>query len=226
MYKPTGFNSAKKYPVMVYWYGGPHAQLILNSWNGGAGDYWFQYMAERGYLVFSIDTRGSSNRGKAFEQAIFRKAGEAQMEDLLTGIDYLKNLSYADTSRMGLFGWSYGGFLTTAFMLRHPGIFKAAVAGGPVMDWSYYEIMYTERYMDKPQENPEGYAKSNLISQAGKLKGKLLLIHGLQDNVVLQQHSVLFVKAAACSGETPNSSPPRRHLTEARFLWACPYVLT
>ena len=200
MYKPTGFNSAKKYPVIVYWYGGPHAQLILNSWNGGAGDYWFQYMAERGYLVFSIDTRGSSNRGKAFEQAIFRKAGEAQMEDLLTGIDYLKNLSYADTSRMGLFGWSYGGFLTTAFMLRHPGIFKAAVAGGPVMDWSYYEIMYTERYMDKPQENPEGYANSNLISQAGKLKGKLLLIHGLQDNVVLQQHSVLFVKAAVDKG--------------------------
>ncbi len=200
LYKPVDFDSTRKYPVIVYWYGGPHAQMITAGYNGGAGDYWFQYMAERGYLVFSIDTRGSSNRGKAFEQSIFRKHGEAQMNDMMQAINYLARLGYADTSRMGLFGWSYGGFMTTNFMLSHPGIFKAAVAGGPVIDWRYYEIMYGERYMDTPQENPEGYAATDLTKKVGNLKGKLLLIHGLQDPVVVQQHSVRFVRAAIDKG--------------------------
>ncbi|MBS1510238.1 MAG: DPP IV N-terminal domain-containing protein [Bacteroidetes bacterium] len=200
MYTPVHFDSTKKYPVIVYWYGGPHAQLILNAWNGGASDYWFQYMAERGYLVFSVDTRGSDNRGKAFEQTIFRRAGVAQMEDMEDALRYVTALPYADKEQMGLFGWSYGGFMTTDFVLHHPGTFKAAVAGGPVMDWKYYEIMYGERYMDTPQENPEGYEATNLIKQAGKLKDKLLLIHGLQDPVVVQQHSVLFVKACVDAG--------------------------
>ncbi|HEY6064454.1 MAG TPA: prolyl oligopeptidase family serine peptidase, partial [Chitinophagaceae bacterium] len=200
LYKPVNFSSAKKYPVIVYWYGGPHAQMILNSWNGGPGDYWFQYMAERGYLVFTLDPRGSDNRGKAFEQTIFRYAGKPQMEDMMAGINYLTSLPYADKDRMGLFGWSYGGFMTTDFMLNHPGVFKAAVAGGPVMNWQYYEIMYGERYMDTPQENPDGYAATNLINQAGKLKGKLLLIHGLQDPVVVQENSVNFVKACVDKG--------------------------
>ncbi len=200
MYKPVGFDSSKKYPVIVYWYGGPHAQMITKSWNGGAGDYWFQYMAERGYIVFTVDTRGSSNRGRDFEQTIFRRAGEKQMEDLLVGINYLKSLRYADSERMGLFGWSYGGFMTTNFMLSYPNIFKAGVAGGPVIDWNYYEIMYTERYMDRPQENPEGYASTDLTRKIGNLKGKLLLIHGMQDNVVVMQHSVKLVKAAVDKG--------------------------
>ena len=200
MFTPAGFDSTKKYPVVFYWYGGPHAQMILNAWNGGAGDYWFHYMAQQGYLVFSIDTRGSANRGRDFEQSIFRKAGTAQMEDMMDAVKYLSNLAFADTSRMGLFGWSYGGFMTTRFMLTHPGLFKAAVAGGPVMDWKYYEIMYTERYMDKPQENPEGYNETNLVKQAGKLKGKLLLIHGMQDPVVVMQHSVQFVRSAIDQG--------------------------
>ena len=200
MYKPVNFDSTKKYPVVVYWYGGPHAQMILNNWNAGSGDHWFQYMAERGYVVFSIDPRGSDNRGKAFEQAIFRNAGKVQMEDMESAINYLNSLPYTDKTRMGLFGWSYGGFMTTDFMLNHPGVFKAAVAGGPVMDWQYYEIMYGERYMDTPQENPEGYAATNLIKQSGKLKGKLMLIHGLQDPVVVQENSVNFVKAAVDAG--------------------------
>ena len=200
MFKPVNFDNTKKYPVIVYWYGGPHAQMILQAWNGGAGDYWFQYMAERGYVVFTIDTRGSSNRGRAFEQSIFRQAGKMQMEDMLAGVSYLKSLPFTDTNNMGLFGWSYGGFMTTDFMLTHPGVFKAAVAGGPVMDWKYYEIMYGERYMDTPEENPEGYEATNLIKKAGKLKGKLLLIHGIQDPVVVQQHSVNFVKAAVDKG--------------------------
>lgn len=200
LYKPVNFDSTKKYPVVVYWYGGPHAQMILNSWNAGSGDYWFQYMAERGYIVFTVDVRGSANRGRAFEQSIHRKAGVMQMEDLMAGVNYLHSQSYVDQKNMGLFGWSYGGFMTTDFVLNHPGVFKAAVAGGPVMDWQMYEIMYGERYMDTPQENPEGYAATNLIKQAGKLKDHLMLIHGLQDPVVVQEHSVNFVKAAVDAG--------------------------
>jgi len=200
LFKPVHFDSTKKYPAVVYWYGGPHAQMILNAWNGGAGDYWFQYMAERGYVVFTLDTRGSSNRGKAFEQEIFRKAGEKQMEDLMSGIDYLKTIGYVDFENMGLFGWSYGGFLTTNFMLTHPGVFKAAIAGGPVTDWKFYEVMYTERYMDTPKENPEGFEATDLTKKIGNLKGKLLLIHGMQDNVVVMQHSVNLVRAAIAKG--------------------------
>ncbi len=200
MYKPLLFSAVEKHPVIVYWYGGPHAQMITNSWNGGPGDYWFQYMAERGYVVFTVDTRGSDNRGKAFEQVIHRQQGVAQMQDLESALNYLTAQSFVDKTRMGLFGWSYGGFMTTDFVLNHPGIFKAAVAGGPVMNWQFYEIMYGERYMDTPQQNPDGYAATNLLKQAGKLKDKLLLIHGLQDPVVVQENSVAFVRACIDAG--------------------------
>jgi dipeptidyl-peptidase-4 len=200
LFKPSNFNANQKYPVIVYWYGGPHAQMITNSWNGGAGDYWFRYMAERGWVVFTVDTRGSDNRGKAFEQVIHRHHGIAQMEDMMTAVGWLRSQSFIDKDRMGLFGWSYGGFMTTDFVLNHPGVFKAAVAGGPVMDWKYYEIMYGERYMDTPQENPDGYDQTNLIKQAAKLKDKLLLIHGLQDPIVVQQNSVNFVRACIDAG--------------------------
>jgi dipeptidyl-peptidase-4 len=150
--------------------------------------------------VFTIDTRGSASRGKAFEQSIHRITGDPQMEDMMAAVDYLKKQPYVDAEKMGLFGWSYGGFMTTNFLLNHPGIFKAGVAGGPVMNWRMYEIMYGERYMDTPQENPEGYKKTNLTLQAGKLKDKLLIIHGMQDPVVLQQHSVNFIKNAVDNG--------------------------
>ena len=200
LFKPVNFDSTKKYPVIAYWYGGPHAQMITNGWNGGASDYWFQYMAERGYLVFTLDPRGSDNRGKAFEQSIFRHAGDPQMEDMMNGVSYLTALPFVDKDHMGLFGWSYGGFMTTDFVLNHPGIFKAAVAGGPVMNWQYYEIMYGERYMDTPLENPQGYSATNLIKKAGNLKDKLLLIHGMQDPVVVQQNSIDFVKECVDKG--------------------------
>jgi dipeptidyl-peptidase-4 len=200
IYKPLGYDSTRKYPVIVYWYGGPHAQIITNSWNAGSGDYWGRYMASRGYVVFMMDTHGSDNRGKAFEQSIFRKVGDVQMEDMLTAVNHLKTLPYADTENMGLFGWSFGGFNTVDFMLNHPGVFKAAVAGGPVINWNLYEVMYTERYMDTPQENPEGYAATDLTQKIDQLKGKLLLIHGIQDPVVLQQNSVSLVKSAVDKG--------------------------
>lgn len=196
LYKPTSFDESKKYPVIVYWYGGSHAQLITNSWNAGAGDYWFRYMAQQGYVVLTIDTRGSDNRGKAFEQSMFRKVGDVQMEDMMKAVDHLKGLPYVDSNNMGLFGWSFGGFNTVDFMVNHPGVFKAAVAGGAVINWNFYEVMYTERYMDTPQENPEGFAATNLSDKVANLKGKLLLIHGIQDPVVLQQNTVDFVKHA------------------------------
>lgn len=196
LFKPVNFDSTKKYPVIVYWYGGSHVQTILNKWNGGAADYWFQFMAERGYIVFTIDPRGSDNRGKTFEQSMFRRIGDVQLEDMMAGVNYLHSLSYVDQKNMGLFGWSFGGFNTINFMLRYPDIFKAGVAGGPVTDWSYYEIMFTERYMDTPQENPQGYNATDLTKQVDRLKGKLLLIHGMQDPVVVPQHSVRFIRAA------------------------------
>lgn len=200
LYKPVNYDATKKYPVVVYWYGGPHAQLILNGWNAGTGDYWSRYMAQNGYVVLTVDVRGSDNRGKAFEQSMFRRAGEVQMEDMMSAVDYLKSQPYVDAANMGLFGWSFGGFATTDFMLTHPGVFKAAVAGGPVINWQFYEVMYTERYMDTPQENPEGYAATYLSTRVDQLKGKLLLIHGQQDPVVVQQHSVDFVKHAVDKG--------------------------
>ncbi|MGQ0828009.1 MAG: DPP IV N-terminal domain-containing protein [Bacteroidota bacterium] len=200
LFKPIDFDSTKKYPTIVYVYGGPTAQMINNTWNGG-GDLWFQYMAERGFVVFTLDNHGSENRGLAFEQAIFQHAGKFEMQDQLVGINYLKNLQYVDVNRMGLMGWSYGGFMTTSIMTHHPGIFKAAVAGGPVIDWSYYEVMYTERYMNTPQENPEGYKETNLLNYIDSLQGKLLLIHGTADPVVVWQHSLMYLKAAVDKGK-------------------------
>ena len=199
VFKPIDFDPNKKYPVVVYLYNGPHLQLITNRWMGGA-NLWYQYMAQKGYVVFSIDGRGSADRGFDFESSIFRNCGEKEMEDQLTGVDWLKNQNWVDTNRLGIHGWSYGGFMTTSMMSRHPGVFKVGVAGGPVIDWSLYEVMYTERYMDTPQENPEGYAKTNLKNHLDNLQGKLLMIHGGLDDVVLWQHSLQYLQTAVKKG--------------------------
>lgn len=193
---PPDFDSTKKYPVIVYVYGGPHEQLITDRWLGG-GNLWFNYMAEKGYIIFTLDNRGSANRGLKFEQEIFRHLGTKEIEDQVTGADYLKSLPYVDSTRMGVHGWSYGGFMTTSLMTRTPGLFKVGVAGGTVIDWSYYEVMYTERYMDTPQTNPDGYAESSLLNYVENLKGKLLMIHGTSDPVVVWQQDLMFVKKAA-----------------------------
>ena len=196
---PTDFDASKKYPVIVYLYNGPHLQLITNSFPA-SGNLWYEYMAQNGYIVFSMDGRGSSNRGLKFESAVFRNLGETEMNDQLKGVEYLKSLPYVDAERMGVHGWSFGGFMTTSLMLKHPEVFKVGVAGGPVIDWSMYEIMYTERYMDTPQTNPAGYKNTNLLDKVQNLKGKLLMIHGAQDDVVVWQHSVKFLKAAVDNG--------------------------
>jgi dipeptidyl-peptidase-4 len=195
IYYPTNFDATKKYPVMVYVYGGPHAQLITNSWLGG-GNLFFHYMAQNGYVVFTVDNRGSHNRGRDFEHVIHRQLGQAEMADQMKGIEYLKKQSFVDADRIGVYGWSFGGFMTTTLSLAHPEVFKVGVAGGPVMDWAMYEIMYGERYMDTPQENPEGYKLTNLVKKADKIDNKLLIIHGAQDPVVVQQHSMEFIESA------------------------------
>ncbi len=200
MILPPQMDESRKYPVFIYVYGGPHAQLITNSWLAGAGLF-LNYMAQQGFVVFTLDNRGSANRGKAFEQAIFRNLGDVEVQDQMTGVAYLKNLPYVDAGRIGVNGWSYGGFMTMSMMLKNPGVFKVGCAGGPVTDWKYYEVMYGERYMDTPQDNPEGYAASSLLNKAGQLEGRLLVIHGTMDATVVWQHSLDFIKKCVDAGK-------------------------
>ena len=197
---PSNFDATKKYPVMVYVYGGSHAQLVTNKWLGGAG-YFDMYMAQQGYVVFTIDNRGSDARGKKFCDVTHRNLGVNEMADQMKGVDFLKSKSYVDINKIGVFGWSFGGFMTTSLLTSQPDTFKVGVAGGPVIDWKYYEIMYGERYMDTPQDNPEGYAKTSLLDKVKNLKGRLLVIHGAQDPVVVQQHSMNFIEASIKGGK-------------------------
>jgi dipeptidyl-peptidase-4 len=191
--KPSNFDASKKYPVMVYVYGGPHAQMITNSYLDGA-NLWMYWMAEQGYLVFTVDNRGSDNRGFGFESVIHGRLGVNEMEDQLKGVEYLKSLPYVDGNRLAVHGWSFGGFMTTSLMLRKPDTFKVGVAGGPVTDWKYYEIMYGERYMDTPAENPKGFEEASTLNYVKDLKGKLLLIHGTSDDVVVMQNNFALIK--------------------------------
>ena len=197
--KPNNFNPEKKYPVLVYVYGGPHAQLVTNNWLGGAS-LWMHWMAEQGYFIFTLDGRGSAHRGFEFESSIHRQLGTLEIEDQLIGVNYLKSLNYVDSSRLAVHGWSYGGFMTTSLMTRSPGVFTTGVGGGPVIDWKWYEIMYGERYMDKPDQNPEGYKKASLLNYVDNLEGKLLLIHGTNDDVVVMQHNLAYVQECISKG--------------------------
>lgn len=194
MIKPSNFDPSKKYPVFVYVYGGPRAQMVTNTWLGGAR-LWMHWMAEQGYIVFTLDNRGSENRGIAFEQAVFRNLGKYEMEDQLLGVKHLKSLPYVDGDRMAVHGWSFGGYMTTTLMLKSPETFKVGVAGGPVTDWAYYEIMYGEKYMDHPDDNPEGYEYGRLKNYVKDLQGDLLLIHGSIDDVVVLQHNYALLEA-------------------------------
>jgi dipeptidyl-peptidase-4 len=190
--KPAGFDSTRKYPVMQYVYGGPHSQLVQNDWKASSG-LWEMYMAQHGYVVFVMDNHGTSNRGRDFENVIHRQCGQREMADQIKGIEFLKSNSWVDAERIGVHGWSYGGFMTISLITNYPDIYKVAVAGGPVIDWKWYEVMYGERYMDTPDENPDGYSKTSLINKAKDLKGKLLICHGLVDPIVVIEHSLSFV---------------------------------
>ena len=203
MVKPTNFDPQKKYPTIIYVYGGPHAHNVDARWNYSSRG-WETYMAEKGYLLFILDNRGSENRGKVFEQATFRQLGQIEMLDQMKGVEYLKTLPYVDADRMGVHGWSFGGFMTISLMTHYPEVFKVGVAGGPVIDWHWYEVMYGERYMDTPQTNPEGYKKTSLLYQAKNLKGKLQIIQGLNDVTVVPQHCLTFLKACIAAGTQPD----------------------
>ena len=203
MVKPTNFDPQKKYPTIIYVYGGPHAHNVDARWNYSSRG-WETYMAEKGYLLFILDNRGSENRGKVFEQATFRQLGQIEMQDQMKGVEYLKTLPYVDADRMGVHGWSFGGFMTISLMTHYPDVFKVGVAGGPVIDWHWYEVMYGERYMDTPQTNPEGYKKTSLLYQAKNLKGKLQIIQGLNDVTVVPQHCLTFLKACIAAGTQPD----------------------
>lgn len=191
--KPVNFDATKKYPVIIYVYGGPHAQLVTGDWLNGGGLF-MHYLAQKGYAVFTLDNHGSANRGFEFESIVHRHLGEQEMADQLKGVSYLKSLNWVDTTRLAVDGWSYGGFMAITLKLKNPGVFKVATAGGPVIDWKFYEIMYGERYMDTPEQNPEGYEKSSLLNATDRLEGKLLIIHGAQDNTVVWQNSLEFLR--------------------------------
>ena len=200
LFYPRDFDPSKKYPLIVYVYGGPHSQMVTDSWLGNIR-MWEMLMAQRGYVVYVQDNRGTSNRGAAFEKAINRRCGTVETEDQMAGIRALLDRApWIDRARIGVHGWSYGGFMTLSLNTRNPGFFKVAVAGGPVIDWQWYEVMYGERYMDTPETNPEGYAEASLIARAKDLTGRVLICQGIQDGTVVPQHSLSFVQACIEEG--------------------------
>lgn len=203
---PPEFTAKRKYPLIVYVYGGPHSQQVQNTWLGGEGSWqlWLHYLATQGYIVFTVDNRGTNYRGKTFEQATFRQLGTVEIDDQLFALKYIKEYAYVDSTRIGVVGWSYGGFMAASLMLRAPEIFKVGISGAPVIDWGYYETIYTERYMDTPETNPEGYDESSALNYVGQLKGKLLLIHGTSDDIVMWQNSIIFLRAAINAGVQPD----------------------
>lgn len=190
---PPNMKKGEKYPTLVYVYGGPHSQLVTDEWLGG-GNLYFTFLAQHGYVVFTLDNRGTDNRGFEFESCTHRQLGVVEMADQMEGVRFLQSLPYVDQDRMGVEGWSFGGFMTITMKLAHPEIFKVGCAGGPVIDWKWYEVMYGERYMDTPQENPEGYRQVSLLNKAKDLQGRLLVIHGAEDNTVVWQNSIEFIE--------------------------------
>ena len=203
MVKPHDFDETKKYPTVIYVYGGPHAHNVDARWHYSSRS-WETYMAQKGYVLFILDNRGSENRGRDFEQVTFRQLGQEEMKDQMKGVEFLKSLPYIDQNRIGVHGWSYGGYMTISLMTNYPDVFKVGVAGGPVIDWKWYEVMYGERYMDTPQSNPEGYAKTSLLRQAPNLKGKLQIITGYNDKTVVPQHCLSFIAECIKAGTQPD----------------------
>lgn len=200
---PVDFDPSKKYPAILYVYGGPHSHMIEAGWHYLSRS-WDTYMAQKGYVVFTLDNRGSDNRGLAFEQVTFRRLGQTEMKDQMRGVDYLLSLPFVDRDRIGVHGWSYGGFMTISLMTNYPDVFKVGVAGGPVIDWKWYEVMYGERYMDTPESNPEGYAETSLLNKAADLKGRLQIIIGMNDDTVVPQHALQFIDACTEAGTQPD----------------------
>ena len=218
MFFPADFDSTKKYPVILYVYGGPHSQMVQDSWLGQVR-MWEMLMAQKGYIVYVQDNRGTENRGAEYEMAIHRQCGQCEMADQMVGIEMLKSLPYVDKDRIGVHGWSYGGFMTISLMTNYPETFKVGVAGGPVIDWKWYEVMYGERYLDTEDPNPEGFAKTSLIGKAKDLKGKLLICQGAIDNTVVWEHSLSFVQKCIEEGVQLDYFPYPRSEHNVMGIW-------
>ena len=209
--KPAGFDPARRYPVVVRVYGGPHAQTVTNAWSHVSP--FDHLLASRGFLVWKLDNRGSAKRGTAFESAIHRDLGRVELEDQLKGVEHLKSLSYVDPARVGITGWSYGGYMTLFALTNAPGVFRAGVAGAPVTDWKHYDTIYTERYMGTPEANPKGYEASSPLAKAAELRAELLLLHGSSDDNVHLANTLAFVAALVKAGRPYSLQihPRQRH---------------
>lgn len=220
MLKPPDFDPSKKYPVIVDVYGGPGFQIVRNQW--GTTSWMDQLLAEHGFIIWSLDNHGSEGRGHAWETVIFKDMGKRELADQLKGVDFLKSLPYVDPSRLGIFGWSYGGYMTLYALTHAPGVFKCGVAGAPVTDWHYYDSIYTERYMRTPEENPQGYQDSSDVLAAAQLRAKLLLVHGIADDNVHMMNTINFINALI-ENRIPYQlylQPSQKHgFTNAAAIW-------
>ena len=194
MIKPPDFDPNKKYPVLIYNYSGPGSQIVRNAW-GGSRYLWHQLLAQRGYIIFGLDNRGTGSRGKAFMMATYKNLGDLESQDQIAGARWLAQQPYVDANRIGIWGWSYGGYMATLTFLKGEGLFKVGIAIAPVTDWRNYDTIYTERYMLTPQKNPEGYRRSSCLTYVEKLKGKLLLVHGTADDNVHFSNTLQLVYA-------------------------------
>jgi dipeptidyl-peptidase-4 len=199
MRKPNHIDPSRQYPVIVFVYGGPQSQVVRNIWT--RQDLWHAYMAERGYIVFSLDNRGSLGRGKAWEEPLLKQMGKVELEDQLIGVDYLKSLAYVDPERIGVWGWSYGGYMTLLSLFNAPETFRAGVSVAPVTDWRLYDSIYTERYMKLPKDNQAGYEASAPVTHADDLADPLLLMHGDADDNVHMQNSIVLMKQLIAAGK-------------------------
>jgi len=204
--KPANFDATKKYPALVYTYGGPHAQVVMNQWGGGTF-LWHQMMAQKGFVIFALDNRGSAGRGHLFEEPIHLRFGAQEMSDQRDGAAWLKGQPWVDASRMGIWGWSYGGHMTLHAMFEDPEDFKAGFAGGPVTDWHFYDTIYTERYIGLLPENEESYQESSPIEKAGQLRGKLLIAHGTGDDNVHFANTLLLLDKLIEKGKSVEVMP-------------------
>ncbi|MFV0531237.1 MAG: S9 family peptidase [Flavobacteriales bacterium] len=194
MIKPSNFDKGKEYPVLMYVYGGPGSQTVMNSW-GWNNYFWFQQLAQQGYIVVSVDNRGTGGKGRDFKKITYKELGKYEIEDQILAARYLQKLPYVDADRMGMFGWSFGGYMTSLAMTKGAGVFKTGIAVAPVTNWRFYDSVYTERFMQTPQENPNGYDLNSPINHVEKLKGNYLLIHGSADDNVHYQNTMLMAEA-------------------------------
>jgi dipeptidyl-peptidase-4 len=204
--KPAGFDPSRKYPLIVYVYGGPHSQMVTDTWLAGIR-YWEYLMAQKGYVLYIQDNRGTDNRGYAFARAINRRCGVAETADQVEGIKQLISEGWVDESRIGVVGWSYGGFMTITLLTTHPELFKAGACGGPVIDWKWYEVMYGERYMDTEETNPEGFALTRLQDKTDRLKARLLICQGMEDGTVLPINSLSYMQSCVENNVLPDYYP-------------------